>query len=126
MGITQETFLKSVEAWVLPLEILIFFGLGCNLRIGIFKSSLGNSNMQLGLRELLLDCCLFENHPFLALDLTDQIAHKLKIFLWFLLTCLSQLSISLLTDTGYLQLPNSHLDRYKKHMSKSSVCFFFF
>ena len=28
MGITQETFLKSVEAWVLPLEILIFLVLG--------------------------------------------------------------------------------------------------
>lgn len=80
--------------------------------------------MQLELRELLLDSCLLENHPFLALDLTDQTAHKLKIFLWFLLTCLLQFSISTLTDTGYLQLPNSHLDRYKKHMSKSSVFFF--
>ena len=84
-----------------------------------FKSSLGNSNMQLELRELL-DSCLLENHPFLALDLTDQTAHELKIFLWFLL----QFSISTPTDTGYLQLPNSHLDRYKKHMSISSVCLF--
>ena len=81
--------------------------------------------MQLELRELLLDSCLLENHPFLALDLTDQTAHKLKIFLWFLLTCLLQFSISTLTDTGYLQLPNSHLDRYKKLMSKSSVFWFF-
>ena len=75
--------------------------------------------MQLELRELL-DSCLLENHPFLALDLTDQTAHELKIFLWFLL----QFSISTPTDTGYLQLPNSHLDRYKKHMSISSVCLF--
>lgn len=64
-------------------------GVGCDLALGILKSSSGSSNVppKLTLPPSLplstLYGCLLENCPFLASDVTGQTTYKLRIFSFY-------------------------------------------